>query len=95
MIPFRVFSLIWLEHRDKFGGEKRQPQNVLLHDANRGIYHHAFKQFPHQVLLTGYRANAGGIWLGSKQPVIDNLLDVERHQRIWKACRAIGKVLRC
>lgn len=30
-----------------------------------------------------------------KQPVIDNLLDVERHQRIWKACGAIGKVLRC
>ena len=68
---------------------------VILHDANRKYYHEPLEQYPHQVLLLGYRKTAGGLWIGSWKTPIDQVLDVQRHQAIWRLCRKVGRILRC
>ena len=73
-----------------------QPHGVvLLHDANRPYYHRAFGPYANQFQLVGPRLKDGGIWLGSKEEDINALLDTERHQKLWKWCRGVGKVLTC
>jgi len=68
---------------------------VVLHDANRKSYHASFERYSNQVLFRGYRPHAGGIWIGSRGISISEVLDVERHQAVWRLCRIVGKVFRC
>ena len=68
---------------------------VLLHDANRVIYHRAFAPYANQFQLVGPRSKDGGIWLASKEADINELLDTERHQKLWEWCRVVGKILKC
>ena len=67
---------------------------VVLHDANRIYYHKPFKLFKHSLLLTDYRKDAGGIWIGSKELNIQEVLDVERHTNFWKAINKFGRFFR-
>ena len=68
---------------------------VLLHDANRVFYHRAFAPYANQFQLVGPRSKDGGIWLASKEADINELLDTERHQKLWEWCRVVGKILKC
>ncbi len=63
---------------------------VLLHDANREFYQKETGAFEHQILLQGYRENAGGIWLGSPGRPIGQILDLEFHRTVWRLCRSAG-----
>jgi hypothetical protein len=73
-----------------------QPHGVvLLHDANRPHYHRAFGPYANQFRLLGHRAKDGGIWLGSKESDINEFLDTERHEKLWKWCRGVSRVLKC
>lgn len=73
-----------------------QPRGVvLLHDANRGYYHTGLEQYRFQVFFECYRTHAGGIWLGSREMPIENIVDVDFHQTVWRLCRFAGKVFRC
>lgn len=74
---------------------------VILHDANRKIYVDEFGQlFNHQIILNDYRYKKepmdceGGIWIGSKSLNLDQLLDKESEQKIWKFYSDFGKFLR-
>ena len=73
-----------------------QPKGiVMLHDANRKEYRASFGLYPNQLLLTCYRPKGGGIWLGSKDLPIEEVLNVAQHQAIWRMCRVVGNVFRC
>lgn len=63
---------------------------VLLHDANRAFYQKETAAYQHQILLKGYRENAGGIWLGSPARPIGQVLDIDYHQEVWRLCRHAG-----
>lgn len=63
---------------------------VILHDANREYYHPETAAFTHQMLLKGYRKHAGGLWIGSRARAIEEVLDVQFHQRVWRLCRLTG-----
>lgn len=64
---------------------------VVLHDANRPHYHRETHHYPHQILLQGYRIKSGGVWIGSLERPITEVLDVAFHQAVWKLCRATGR----
>lgn len=68
---------------------------VILHDANRAAYHSSFEPYHHQILLLGPHATEGGIWLGSRDRSVAEFLDVERHERLWRWCRMVGRIVRC
>lgn len=63
---------------------------VVMHDANRPLYWREFGLFANQCHLHGYRTNAGGLWLASKQRPIATILDVDFHQTVWRLCRLTG-----
>jgi SAM-dependent methyltransferase len=68
---------------------------VLLHDANRLHYHRAFGPYANQFRLQGHRGKDGGIWLASKEADINEYLDTDRHEKLWKWCRRVGRVVKC
>lgn len=58
---------------------------VVLHDANRRIYHQPFSLYKHQALFTDKRTNGGGIWVGSNAAFdIESVLNVALHKRLWR-----------
>ena len=63
---------------------------VVLHDANRKAYHGPFKLYKHQVLYEDCRP-WGGLWIGSKGMDIENVLDVDRHKKLWRIYNALYK----
>lgn len=65
---------------------------VVLHDANRKMYHAPFKMFKNSILLTDYHRNGGGLWLGSKSVPIESIVDIEKHRNIWRKHQMIGKL---
>ncbi|MCG3115704.1 MAG: class I SAM-dependent methyltransferase [Candidatus Manganitrophus sp. SA1] len=65
---------------------------VILHDANRRHYHAPFSLFKHQILLTDYR-RSGGIWVGSKEADLGNLLDLNKHRMLFRIYNKYGKLL--
>lgn len=67
---------------------------VVLHDANRVYYHEPFRLFKHSLLLTDYRKDAGGIWIGSKGLKIEKIVDINKHVSVWKIIKRVGKLLR-
>ncbi len=99
--PFAPFDFILVDGRARVGCLRRArdllaPQGVIvLHDADRPQYRPGFEGYPRQVLLRGRRENAGGLWIGSIALPIGDVLDIDDHQRLWRWCRRVGKVLRC
>jgi predicted O-methyltransferase YrrM len=68
---------------------------VVLHDANRRRYLDATRAYAHQLLLQDYRADEGGLWIGSDGAAIESVLDVARQRRLWAIWTRIGPFLRC
>jgi len=67
---------------------------IILHDANRERYRTYLDRFPYQALFTDYRRSAGGIWIGSKDRQLTDILDIHKHQRRWALVKnKIAKVL--
>ena len=56
---------------------------VVLHDANRGEYQDALKEYPYSFLLTDSRSSSGGIWIGSLDTPISKIIDTQRHKQVW------------
>lgn len=67
---------------------------VILHDANRPAYVEGVPPFPHQLRLTDFRTNRGGILLASRGRAIEEYLDVEGHRRLWQGHVRLGRALR-
>lgn len=57
---------------------------VILHDANRTIYHQPFSLYKHQELFTDGRIDGGGIWVGSNGIDLNAVFDVALHKRLWR-----------
>ena len=57
---------------------------VILHDANRVSYHEPLKEYKSQEFFLDSRTTGYGIWLGSNERDIGSLIDVPRHQKLWK-----------
>jgi predicted O-methyltransferase YrrM len=66
---------------------------VALHDANREAYRAALPPFGHRELFTDWRKNRGGLLLASKGRPIREVLDVDRHRRLWSRHDLIAKTL--
>ncbi|TPE44002.1 class I SAM-dependent methyltransferase [Pontibacter mangrovi] len=64
---------------------------VILHDANRKHYHTYSHLYPHQVLMKDYHKNRGGVWLGSATRKIEDIVDMEKHHKLWGTHYIIGK----
>lgn len=56
---------------------------VILHDANRTMYHHALSTFEHQEFFLDYRKSSGGVWIGSYHKPITELMNVKRQKSLW------------
>lgn len=56
---------------------------VILHDANRKYYHETFEFFRHRVFFENYRPNSHGLFIGSRGMEIGDILDVEKHKKLW------------
>ena len=66
---------------------------VALHDANREHYRAALPPFAHQELFTDWRGNRGGLLLASNARPITEVLDVDRHRRLWHGHHRIARTL--
>jgi predicted O-methyltransferase YrrM len=72
---------------------------VVLHDAQREHYQPPTVSFEHQVWFRFGDRRAGGrreraLWLGSVGRPLKSVLDVSRHQRIWRLYDAIGSLVK-
>lgn len=64
---------------------------VCLHDANRTYYHGPFQRFAHALFFRDYRGNReGGIWFGSKQRDLAELVRAEYHHELWRVADRYG-----
>jgi predicted O-methyltransferase YrrM len=66
---------------------------VALHDANREHYRAALPPFAHQELFADWRGNRGGLLLASNARPINEVLDVDRHRRLWHGHHLIARTL--
>ena len=64
---------------------------VVLHDANRAIYHQPLGLYKHQALFTDGRADGGGIWVGSNGLDLNEVFDVALHKKLWRAYNIFKK----
>jgi predicted O-methyltransferase YrrM len=98
------YDLIFIDGRARAAGVERaktllSPQGVvILHDANRDYYLEPTKSFANQLLFRDHRAErgfrvAGGVWLGSPQRNLRQLIEVDFHERVWAFYRGAGRVL--
>lgn len=67
---------------------------VILHDANRIEYHDVFNLFPNTFLLSDYRKIVGGLWVGSNNLRIDEIVDVEKNLTMWGIYKKFGSIIR-
>lgn len=71
---------------------------VVLHDANRKYYHEPFQSFKNAVLFSDDHRSCqimwGGIWLGSKGRDLKTVLDITKHERLFKCYQTIKKIIR-
>lgn len=63
---------------------------VVMHDSNRPQYHQHIKQFKYWFILEDFRKSAGGLGLASDHVNVNELIDLERHKRLWKKDTAIS-----
>lgn len=98
------YDLIFIDGRSRAAGVERaktllSPQGVvILHDANRDYYLEPTKSFANQLLFRDHRADrgfrvAGGVWLGSPQRNLRELIDVGLHEKVWAFYRGVGRIL--
>jgi predicted O-methyltransferase YrrM len=68
---------------------------VIVHDANRDDYFSDLPPFSDTFRLTDYRHHRkqGGIWLGRKTRSLNELLDTDHHQKVWKQHDRVAKSL--
>lgn len=66
---------------------------VLLHDANRSRYVEDLPPFGHHLRFTDYRRGRGGVFMASRTRSLEEVLDVPRQERIWRAHDRIAKLL--
>ncbi|HQE92301.1 MAG TPA: hypothetical protein PLH19_02255 [Anaerolineae bacterium] len=58
---------------------------VVLHDANREYYNEPLGLYPYQALFTDVRQGpGGGLWIGSKELNLENVVGLEKHCLAWK-----------
>lgn len=87
---FAPFDLIIIDGRArkeclKIGAQWLSERGVIiLHDANRTKYHDGFESYPFSELFQDYHKGNGGVWVGSRQVPIKNVINVERHKSTWK-----------
>lgn len=63
---------------------------LVLHDANRTWYHEAFELFRHRVFFENYRPNSHGLFIGSQGTDIRDVLDIEKHKKLWRFYNGIS-----
>ena len=56
---------------------------LVLHDANRTYYHKTFDLFRYRVFFENYRPNSHGLFIGSQGMDIRDVLNVEKHKKLW------------
>ena len=66
---------------------------VILHDANRKHYHEMFELFEHRTFFENYRPNSHGLFIGSKGTVIGDVLDLEKHKKLWRFYNGTASLL--
>jgi hypothetical protein len=72
---------------------------VVLHDAQRTYYHEGVRGYERAVSFHFHDRRKRGLreralWIGSTVRPIEDVLDVARHQRIWRLYDAIGTVFK-
>ncbi len=67
---------------------------VILHDANRLIYHSVFDIYKYQVLFTDFRIGDGGCWIGSNSFLNIETLNVSKLNDIWRYSKMISKIVK-
>lgn len=58
---------------------------IILHDANRTKYTDHLPEYAYSALYTDRRSGYGGIWLGSLQKPIGEVIREGFHQEVWRA----------
>lgn len=66
---------------------------VVLHDANRAAYLEDLPPFGHRELFTDWKRRGGGVWVGSPERPIGDVLDVARHRQLWAGHQRVARVL--
>ncbi len=67
---------------------------VILHDVNRKTYHEQLHLFPNQIIFRDHRKNFGGIWIGSKNLSLENVLRIRLHLSLWKKHLSLLRLIR-
>ncbi|MDN3668634.1 class I SAM-dependent methyltransferase [Echinicola jeungdonensis] len=57
---------------------------IIFHDCNREHYHQYQSHFKFGQFITDHRKEYGGLWVGSKDIPLENLVNVKRHLNLWK-----------
>ena len=70
---------------------------IVLHDSNRKYYHEPFSMYKYQVLFTDYQkyngVPEGGLWIGCNDAPLHNVLNIEKHKKIWSFYNRVGYTL--
>jgi predicted O-methyltransferase YrrM len=67
---------------------------IVLHDANCPEFHAGTALYTYQFMLTGRGTNQNGIWVGSMDIPIEDVLNVQAHRRIWTFYLRLRRLLR-
>jgi len=71
------------------------PRGVaVLHDANRARYQLGKAPYKYQFELLGRGEGQLGIWIGSNDVPIEDVLDVRGYTRLWNLCVSAGALSR-
>ena len=58
---------------------------VILHDANRAAYHEGFSRYKYGKLFKDYHLGNGGVWVGSNNVPLEEVLNVASQEQLWNA----------
>jgi predicted O-methyltransferase YrrM len=64
---------------------------VAVHDAGRPHYRAAFDGYRHQLLLLDHHVDSHGLWIGSHDGVLADLVSIEEHEWLWRKVRLVGR----
>ena len=67
---------------------------VVLHDANRTHYHEHLSLFKEQIMFDDHHKKYGGVWLGSKGRLLEELFDVKLHKKVWDKHDTFAKIIK-
>ena len=92
---FAPYDLVLIDGIEREACLERAPAYLsdagvtILHDAGRG-YHSFEEHYADTRSFLDYREE-GGLWIASKTRPLDELLDMERHEKVWSFYRRFGK----